>query len=79
MARVGDMVGTRYEVIEISNKGIPTKLFDKQTKRKFFTSYGAMVRDHRVKGHIRRTKNGKVTNVSSHIRRRNKKNAPKRR
>ncbi len=79
MAQVGDMIGSRYEVIEVSNKGIPTKLYDKQRKRKFFTHYGAMVRDHNVKGHIRRTKNGKITSVKSHIRRRKKKNAPKRR
>lgn len=79
MAQVGDIVSNNFEVIEVSNKGIPTMYYDIKRKRKFFTSYGAMVRDHRVKGHFRRTKNGKVTNVKPHNRRRFKKNAPKRR
>ena len=69
MAQVGDIVANRYEVIEVSNKGIPTRYYDLKTKRKFFTHYGAMVRDHKVRGHIRRSKKGKVSNVKSHRRR----------
>ncbi len=69
MAKIGDIVANRYEVMEISNKGIPTQYYDTHKKRQFYTSYGAMVRDHKVTGHVRRSKNGKVSNVKTHRRR----------
>ena len=72
MAKVGDIVSNNFEVIEVSNKGIPTRYYDIRRKKKIFTNYGAMVRDHKVKGHFRRSKNGKVSNIKPH-RRRNRK------